>query len=139
MIGLMWEFISDMVTNSINTASLFFSYFFLSVEDGSFRHLDFYVNELKTLLQKYCKLDCPLAKVKQIPVFVMTDDQSELEQTSKYPEFEWIYLKTFRHEGGRANFMFTEEQAKNKMEIYYVLATEWSIMSNAEFFVGTEG
>ena len=111
-----------------------------SIESGAYRHLEHYINEANSIIeQRLCITNdsCPFDMSLPIPMFVMTDDETELDNVhNKFPNVEILYFQTTRHKGEVMN-MFTDEQNRNRTETFLTLATELDIMSKASVYVGT--
>ena len=99
------------------------------------------MNEMKSKIDLLCSSNtsCPFDLSKPIPLYIMTDDASELNETKFFNEFEFLYLNVSRHNTHKADYMFTSEQMKNRTEIFLTLATELELISNAKAYVGTNG
>ena len=109
--------------------------------NGTYRHLEYYLNSVDNLINKKWGAnpsENPFDQSAPIPIFLMTDDETELARAHLYPKYNIIWTNTSRHQQGKPNTMLTSEQNMNKTETAIVLATEITIVEKSSLFVGTE-
>lgn len=102
------------------------------------------MNVTKYLIERVCSGDpsyvCPFTDLtKKIPIFLMTDDENIILKLANYPEFEWFYFRTDRHNTSEADHFLTASQSNDKMDTFFALGTEIEIVQNSSLFIGTAG